>query len=130
MNVFEYVVIRPLRNTVQSIRRAREDVDQLYRDQDLLHSLLSLMGGVTPASAYKHLHRVLERDKRVRYGSERYAAMLDAVDFLREYATSVQASSLLEDDPRAQVIMAAAKMLKGIADSEEKVRRQGEEKKG
>lgn len=122
MNVFEYVIIRPLRNTVQSIRRAREDVDQLYRDQDLLHALLRLMGGVAPAGAYKQLHRILERDKRVRYGSERYAATLDAVDFLREYAISVQASSLLEDDPRAQEIMAAAKMLKGIADAEEKAR--------
>lgn len=128
MNVFEYVVVRPLRNTVQSIRRAREDVDQLYRDQDCLRELLSLMGGVTPAGAYKQLHRILERDKRVRYGSERYAALLDAVDFLREYATSVQASSLLEDDPRAQEIMAAAKMLKDIADSEEKARYQGKEK--
>lgn len=128
MNVFEYIIIRPLRNTVQSIRRAREDVDQLYRDQDRLRELLSLMGGVTPAGAYKQLHRILERDKRVRYGSERYAALLDAVDFLREYATSVQASSLLEDDPRAQEIMAAAKMLKDIADSEEKARHQGKEK--
>jgi hypothetical protein len=117
MNVFEYILVEPLRDAWRDIKRLRDNVSAMRDDRDLLEGMLDIMK-VDRAGATRMLYRMIDRDHRRKYGNERYATMVDAVEFLHEYATSVQSSSLMEDDPRAEEVRAAAKMLLDVAESE------------